>query len=371
MESGKPAHDADKTHHPVAEGHTLAAERARHSYLEHILANVNDAIIIIDPATHILEWNAAAERIYGWAGHEVQGKRLEAVIPTRYLDGSTSVDAVAALNQHGLWTGLVAHPHRDGHEVIIDSAVRYLRDAAGAMIGLVGINRDVTARVRAEEALRHSEANLRAFFESAPESYFLLDRDYRIIAFNRVTSEQVRATWQRDVAEGDSILRYVHPDHHEAFSEHYQRCLNGETFRYERAITYAPGQTTWYQLTYTPISLSGDGAITGVAFSGLDVTARKQTELALAHREAQLAGIIDSAMDAIINGRYRPADRALQPCCRAGLWLRCCRGSWPESRSLYSVRGQNGAPAPYSRLRADRRHPPLDVLSRHSGGSAR
>jgi len=278
----------------------LAAEHTRRAYYEQILANVSDAIIILDANFQIIEWNTAAERIYGWTAAEAHGRRLGELLALRYLDGSTSAGAYAALEQHGVWTGLIAQRHRDGHEITIESAVRHLRDAAGHVIGLVGINRDVTARVEAEAALRRSAANLRAFFESAPEAHYLLDRDYRILAFNHVTAAQIRAVWQREVAEGDSILSYVNPTNRDLFIEHYQRCLRGETLRYERAVAYPSGQTAWYELAYTPISHRTDGEITGVAFSGLDVTARKQTERALAHREAQLAGIIDSAMDAII-----------------------------------------------------------------------
>jgi len=278
----------------------LASEQARRAYYEQILANVNDAIIIVDTASLILEWNAAAERIYGWAAHEVRGHRLGEVVSTRYLDGSTSRDAFAILEQQGVWTGLVAQPHRDGHEVMIESAVRHLRDEAGQVIGLVGINRDVTARVAAQQALRDSEANLRAFFESAPQAHFLLDHDYRILAFNHVAAEQIRAIWGREVAEGDSLLDYASPNSRDSFIAHYQSCLRGEAAYHERQIVYPSGQSIWYEVAYTPIAHPSDSAIKGVAFSGLDITARKAAERSLAHREAQLAGIIDSAMDAII-----------------------------------------------------------------------
>ena len=115
-----------------------------------------------------------------------------------------------------------------------------------------------------------------------PHAYYLLDRDDRILAFNHVTAEQVRAIWQREVAEGDSLLPYVNPANRDAFRDAYQRCLRGESLRYERQVTYAPGRSIWYELSYTPIVQRGDGTIMGVAFSGLDVTARKQMELALA-----------------------------------------------------------------------------------------
>ena len=305
MERSDPPHHAADAHDTLqarlaAAEQALAAEQARRVYYAQILANVSDAIIILDASFQIIEWNTAAERVYGWTAPEAYGRRLGELLVPRYLDGSTSAGAYAALEQNGVWTGLVAQRHRDGHEVIIESAVRYMRDVAGQVIGMVGINRDVTAREEAVAALRRSEANLRAFFESAPESHFLLDRDYRILAFNHVAAEQTRAVWQGEVAEGNSILPYVNPANRDLFIANYQRCLRGETLRYERAVAYPSGQTIWYELAYTPILHRTDGEITGVAFSGLDVTARKQTERALAHREAQLAGIIDSAMDAII-----------------------------------------------------------------------
>jgi PAS domain S-box-containing protein len=64
-------------------------------------------------------------------------------------------------------------------------------------------------------------------------------------------------------------------------------------FIYEYA-SHSPAEQRWFLLRVTP--LEGGGAV--VAYE--DITTRKRTEIALRDSEARLAGIISSAMDAII-----------------------------------------------------------------------
>jgi PAS domain S-box-containing protein len=278
----------------------LAAERAKHAFHEQILATVNDAVIVIDTAFLIRKWNVAAERIYGWNADEVLGLRLDTVLRHRYLDGTTDASAIQHMNEHGVWLGRVVQFHRNGHEIWIESTVSYLRDGDGTITGMVSINRDVSARALAEDALRRSEANLRAFFESAPAAHFLLDREYRILDYNRVAAQSIAHAWRREVVVGDSILEYFSDVNRDLFVQAYERCLQGENSRHEVPAIHRPAQIAWYELSFMPVYGSGKQAIIGVAFSSLDVSQRKQTEMRLAQREAQLAGIIDSAMDAII-----------------------------------------------------------------------
>ncbi|HEX4607451.1 MAG TPA: PAS domain-containing protein, partial [Urbifossiella sp.] len=59
------------------------------------------------------------------------------------------------------------------------------RDAAGAVVGVIGISRDVTDRKRAEEALRASEARFRVFVEQATDAFFLHGDGGVIVDANR------------------------------------------------------------------------------------------------------------------------------------------------------------------------------------------
>ena len=161
---------------------------------------------------------------------------------------------------------------------------RRMRSAHGMPSGR---DRDLREQARTAAAVRTSEAQLRALFDSAQAAHYLIDRDYRILAFNRVAARTIRQFFHRELATGDSILTYISPDGLEAFIAHFQLALRGEASHYERLVTLGSA-TIWYELTTQPVQ-DADGSILGVAFSGLDVTARKHTEASLRLRDRAIS----------------------------------------------------------------------------------
>lgn len=64
--------------------------------------------------------------------------------------------------------------HRDGHTVWIEIRCVPVLDAAGRMVALEGVARDISAHKDADAALRASEARLRDLFERAPDGIILV-----------------------------------------------------------------------------------------------------------------------------------------------------------------------------------------------------
>ena len=123
-----------------------------------------------------------------WAEHrrvlESHGAFLDWENPVRVADGSVR------------WRSISGKP---------------MFDAAGALTGYRGVGRDVTARKRAEQALRESEEKHRRIFEQAHEVIFRLDEEGVVILLNpaweALTGHAVAATL------GRSIVAYFAPRH--------------------------------------------------------------------------------------------------------------------------------------------------------------
>ncbi len=67
-----------------------------------------------------------------------------------------------------------------------------IRDAAGDLLGLVAVCRDITERKNIEDALRRSEKFNRDILESVDEAFIVIDRDFRIISANKAYLDQVK-----------------------------------------------------------------------------------------------------------------------------------------------------------------------------------
>jgi len=111
------------------------------------------AIIELDRAGVVREWNAAADSLLAWPAAEVIGKPLPAKLLGRQLD----ISALLA----GLDAGLplpvlqLRCRRRDGRMVDVEFSAAATRDRAGGVRGLMALLVDVTERKRLERKLRH------------------------------------------------------------------------------------------------------------------------------------------------------------------------------------------------------------------------
>jgi PAS domain S-box-containing protein len=116
-----------------------------------LLELATEAIIMRDLSGNILFWNAGAEQHYGWSREEVLGKDIHRVLRTVF---PTSLEEVeGSLREQGVWQGNLLQRKKDGSEIIV-ACRKTMRPESDAILE---VNRDITAQLRAEEALRETE----------------------------------------------------------------------------------------------------------------------------------------------------------------------------------------------------------------------
>jgi PAS domain S-box-containing protein len=123
-----------------------------------LLELAHDAIIVHDVDSVILFWNRGAQETYGWSAAEACGNVTHTLLKTEFPE---PVDQVyEKLYSVGWWEGELAHWTREGKRIVLASRQVLQRDAQGRAMGILEINRDVTPRKEAEEALRNLSARL-------------------------------------------------------------------------------------------------------------------------------------------------------------------------------------------------------------------
>lgn len=146
----------------VQTGQALTASEAR---MRGILESAMDAILTVDADQRIVMYNRSAERIFGWPPEQVLGERLEMLMPERFrADHGEHVSRFAALNTTSRNMGggsLIYGLRPSGEEFPLEASISQLDTADGKVFSV--ILRDVTARVRAHEALERSNLDLQQF----------------------------------------------------------------------------------------------------------------------------------------------------------------------------------------------------------------
>jgi PAS domain S-box-containing protein len=151
-------------HVPAIRGITCNArditERVRASefmeFQAKLLQTVEQAVIATDLAGRVTYWNRHAERLYGWMAMEVIGREAR-----DYLVGPNllaEADAIVQMVHTGQsWSGEMELTRKDGSSFTASITNTPISDPAGAIIGVVGVSSDVTARRTLELQLRQAQ----------------------------------------------------------------------------------------------------------------------------------------------------------------------------------------------------------------------
>jgi len=129
----------------------LRVSEEHHRERAELLELATEAIIVRDLHGAIRYWNSGAEALYGWKREEVLGQNLHQTLRTVFP--VSKEDAEYALQTRGSWQGNLVQRDKEGREVI--AATRKVVNREGDAI--LEIQRDITAQMQAEEALRQAE----------------------------------------------------------------------------------------------------------------------------------------------------------------------------------------------------------------------
>ncbi|MGH9769471.1 MAG: PAS domain S-box protein [Blastocatellia bacterium] len=153
-------------------------------------------------------------------------------------------------------------------------------------------------RKRAEEALRESELRFRTMISAIPNLSYETDSD----GANIFTSDQWRAYTGMTAEEsaGMSFIRAYHPDEAEDVMAQWSAAVrSGTSFERMCRIRAADGSYRWHLNRALP-GRDAEGRIVRWAGSLMDIDDLVRAEESLRESKERLAGIVSSAMDAII-----------------------------------------------------------------------
>ncbi|HYP17263.1 MAG TPA: PAS domain S-box protein [Opitutus sp.] len=182
----------------------------------------------------------------------------------------------------------------DGSERWLQGSAVQMRDAAGRITGHIGTIVDVTERKEAELAVRESEQRLRV--ATATGKVGVWDWD---VKNNRVAwTDSLYAIHGVDRAQFDGTVegfaRLVHPDDRGRVEQNIGRALAGDAvYETEFRAVRPDGRIVWL-FTNAVVLRDGEGQTVRMLGATLDVTDRKQAELALAESELRNRQVVQS-----------------------------------------------------------------------------
>jgi len=304
-----------ETHKPSASEITLvnmacklagiAVEREANyqSLTKHSLAfeNISDAVVLTDNEGKITEWSPSAERLFKFKKGEILGKKIQDapfIQHSQGLEKSVQKAFFEPLDDEIKYNSEIEFIKKEGEKGIAELNVVKLKDLTGAIIGTLRVIRDITQKKKVERALRTSENYLKAIFDNTIQSFILLDREFKILTFNKKAFDFIGELTGKKISAGELLTDFWYQNEVKKFVQVSAMALGGEYVKYEEYVESPGGTHTWLEINFLPV-YDHENNLTSVCFTALDISERKHAELELASSEARFRSLVQNSSDIV------------------------------------------------------------------------
>ena len=283
------------------------SERKYRELVEH----ANSIILRWNSEGHITFLNEFGLRFFGYSAEDIFGRHvMGTIVPPTASDGRDLRRLLERISEdpQAFEQNVNENMRRNGERVWIAWTNRVVRDTQGQVVEILSIGTDITARKRAEEALRRSEEQFRLIMENLADLVAVLDlnghRLYNSPSYQSLLGDPGKL-------RGSSSFEEIHPEDkpwvRRAFEETVRTGV-GQRLNYR--LVDQNGRTRHIESQGSVIR-DAQGRVAQVLVVSRDVTERRRAEEAIHYLNASLEQrVVERTAElAVARDRAEAADR--------------------------------------------------------------
>jgi PAS domain S-box-containing protein len=221
----------------------------------------------------VIAANDAAAKLYGYTKDELPGMGVTAFrVPE---DRGLQMREWKVNINNSTERNIVRHMKKDGTVMFVQVVANDII-FNGKSVRL-SLTNDVTEKLKAEDSLRRSEANLQTILTTTDTAYASFDADFRLLAYNPKAFDFIKGQYHHAPQEGDYMGDFIPARRWQKLRGIVQQVLTGNHINYEIDYLQDNGSTSWYDVKLSPLT-DGSDHISGMLVALYDITERKNAE---------------------------------------------------------------------------------------------
>ncbi len=216
------------------------------SRLAAIVQSTSDAIIAVNLNRFIINWNASAERIFGYTESEILGKPITTLIPEDLWQQEDEIfDEI--LKDQPIEHLQTIRKHKSGARIDISLSISPVKDKQGNIVSISKIARDISRQKTIEHLISDNEEKLKILVEASELGTWEIHlRESRISYSPRFL--RYMGSKETDTPSHEELKNRLHPDDLKVRAQAFAQAYDTGILNYTTRVIWPDGSLHWIEV---------------------------------------------------------------------------------------------------------------------------